>query len=163
MRVAAVARVAVLAVAVACSGGSGGGAAKPKDRSFVLFQPVIEQLPAAPCPPPAVPEKDRNGSALRCYQLGPPSVTGNDIAAAAAVDGLGGAWEVAFDLTAAGTQAFNAMAAQVGLGNRIAIVLDGAVISAPTLETTQFPGKGRIAGDFTPAQARELAKRLDPG
>jgi preprotein translocase subunit SecD len=55
------------------------------------------------------------------------------------------------------------MAVKVGQGNRIAIDLDGVVKSAPSLDTTDFPGKGRITGDFSQREAKDLALVLRYG
>jgi preprotein translocase subunit SecD len=55
------------------------------------------------------------------------------------------------------------MAAKVGTGNQIAIDLDGVVRSAPRLDTTDFPGKGVITGNFTQREAKDLALVLRYG
>src|SRR5205085_1445145 len=94
-----------------------------------------------------LPEKDSHGTVTARYLLGPAKVNGRALSSArAVVDTSTGAWEVEFSLTSAGTKEWNDMAAQVGQGNQIAIDLDGVVKSAPRLDTTDFPGKGRITG-----------------
>jgi preprotein translocase subunit SecD len=111
-----------------------------------------------------VPKRDAAGNVTACYVLGPGAVDGNAVASAQAErDTTNGEWQIEFALTPQGTAAWNAMAARVGQGNQIAIVVDGAVASAPTLDTTDFPGRGAITGDYTQAQAEALAKRLSPG
>ena len=111
-----------------------------------------------------LPEKDRNGNVVARYQLGPAEVRGQAISdARAQIDQTSGAWTVAFDLTGSGTREWNAMAAKVGRGNRIAIDLDGVVRSAPSLEQTEFQGSGQITGNFTEREAKDLALVLRYG
>jgi preprotein translocase subunit SecD len=111
-----------------------------------------------------LPEKDNNGNVTARYLLGPAAVTGKALSSAqATVDTTTGSWQVEFSLTGTGTKDWNDMAAQVGQGNQIAIDLDGVVKSAPTLDTTNFPGKGTITGNFTQREAKDLALVLRYG
>ncbi|HYX43861.1 MAG TPA: protein translocase subunit SecD, partial [Acidimicrobiales bacterium] len=111
-----------------------------------------------------LPEKDREGNVTSRYLLGPAEVRGQAISDAKAhVDTNSGAWTVTFDLTGNGTKEWNAMAAKVGRGNRIAIDLDGVVRSAPSLEQTEFQGNGQITGNFTEREAKDLALVLRYG
>jgi preprotein translocase subunit SecD len=48
------------------------------------------------------------------------------------------------------------------LGRRVAIIVDGLVITAPTLQSA-ISTQGEITGDFTPAEAQELAMLLKSG
>jgi preprotein translocase subunit SecD len=111
-----------------------------------------------------LPEKDAKGTTTARYLLGPAEVNGRALdSASAVVDTSTGSWEVEFSLTSTGTKDWNAMAAKVGQGNQIAIDLDGVVKSAPSLDTTDFPGKGRITGNFTQTEAKDLALVLRYG
>ncbi|MGH9277923.1 MAG: protein translocase subunit SecD [Acidimicrobiales bacterium] len=111
-----------------------------------------------------LPEKDENGSVIARYLLGPAEVNGQALSSArATVEPTTGAWDVEFSLTPSGTKQWNDMAAKVGQGNQIAIDLDGVVKSAPRLDTTDFPGKGRITGNFTQREAKDLALVLRYG
>ena len=111
-----------------------------------------------------LPEKDQNGTVIARYLLGPAEVNGQALSSArATVEPTTGVWQVEFELTSAGTKQWNEMAAKVGQGNQIAIDLDGVVRSAPRLDTTDFPGKGRITGDFTQREAKDLALVLRYG
>lgn len=111
-----------------------------------------------------LPEKDSKGTTIARYDLGPAAVNGRALdSARAVVDPSTGSWEVEFSLTSAGTKQWNDMAAQVGQGNQIAIDLDGVVKSAPSLDTTDFPGKGRITGNFSQTEAKDLALVLRYG
>ncbi len=111
-----------------------------------------------------LPEKDRNGNVTSRYLLGPAEVKGQALSdARATVQPTTGQWEVEFSLTGEGTKQWNAMAVKVGAGNQIAIDLDGVVRSAPSLETTDFPGRGVITGNFTQGEAKDLALVLRYG
>jgi preprotein translocase subunit SecD len=111
-----------------------------------------------------LPEKDSSGNVTSRYLLGPAEVKGQALSSASAVvEPSTGAWEVQFSLTGEGTKQWNDMAATVGQGNQIAIDLDGVVKSAPRLDTTDFPGKGVITGNFTQREAKDLALVLKYG
>jgi preprotein translocase subunit SecD len=111
-----------------------------------------------------LPEKDENGNVTRRYLLGPAEVNGRALTSArATVEPTTGAWDVEFSLSGSGTKEWNDMAVKVGQGNRIAIDLDGVVKSAPSLDTTDFPGKGRITGNFSQREAKDLALVLRYG
>jgi preprotein translocase subunit SecD len=111
-----------------------------------------------------LPERDSDGNVVARYQLGPAEVRGQAISdSKAQVDTTSGAWTVTFDLTGDGTRDWNAMAAKVGRGNRIAIDLDAVVRSAPSLEQTEFQGSGQITGNFTEREAKDLALVLRYG
>lgn len=143
----------------------------------LLFRPVREALPATPTPQPApdtvgpeaegdvvLPQRDREGRVVAQYRLGQSEVTGRAVSdARAVVDPTTGRWGVEFSLTSAGTRDWNDMAERIGQGGRLAIDLDGEVKSAPTLQTTNFPGKGQITGDFTSREAKDLALVLRYG
>jgi preprotein translocase subunit SecD len=112
----------------------------------------------------ALPERDSEGNVTARYLLGPAEVKGQAISdSKAQVDPTSGSWTVTFDLTGDGTRDWNAMAAKVGRGNRIAIDLDGVVRSAPSLEQTEFQGNGQITGNFTEREAKDLALVLRYG
>jgi preprotein translocase subunit SecD len=111
-----------------------------------------------------LPEKDSRGNVVARYQLGPAEVRGQAISSARAeINQTTGAWGVTFNLTSEGTSQWNAMARKVGQGGRIAIDLDGVVRSAPSLQTTDFPGSGEITGDFSEREAKDLALVLRYG
>lgn len=48
-------------------------------------------------------------------------------------------------------------------GKRVAIFLDGVVISAPTVQAVIRDGRAEISGGFTLAEAKDLAQRLNAG
>jgi preprotein translocase subunit SecD len=110
-----------------------------------------------------LPEKDSDGNVTTRYLLGPAEVKGTVLSGASANVSQTGQWEVQFELTGEGTRQWNAMAAKVGAGNQIAIDLDGVVRSAPSLEVTEFQGRGVITGNFSQSEAKDLALVLRYG
>lgn len=73
-----------------------------------------------------------------------------------------GAPAVSFSFKTDGAKKF-AKATRENVGGRLAIVLDGKVISAPTINTPITGGKGIITGNFTVASANDLALLLRSG
>jgi preprotein translocase subunit SecD len=63
---------------------------------------------------------------------------------------------VDFELSPEGGRIFDAHAA-AHLGERFAIMIDGIVVPAPSINTTHFDGRGQISGNFTLERAQELA------
>jgi len=109
-----------------------------------------------------LPELDDDGKVLALYRLGPTRLTGNALSTAtASFDPNSGAWAVDFSLTGEGSPAFDQLATELVAtpqpGNQLGIVLDGAVVSAPTIQTGTFGGRGQITGDFSEEEAKDLA------
>ncbi len=52
---------------------------------------------------------------------------------------------------------------QANLGKPIAIILDGQIISAPTVQSAITDGEAIISGKFTAEEAKQLATRLNSG
>ena len=107
-----------------------------------------------------------NGS---LYKLGPAQLEGDSIADATAGLGQNGQWEVrpAFKDGQNGIDGFNAIASKCFNGDstcptkRLAIVLDGNVISAPTINSASFSkDQIQISGSFDESSAKELATSL---
>ena len=69
---------------------------------------------------------------------------------------------VSFSLDRAGAKRF-AKATASGIGKRLAIVLDGKIISAPVIRDAIIGGSGQISGDFTFQSATDLALLLRSG
>lgn len=129
------------------------------DQSYFTIRPVRRQS-APPCAPPAFSEF-QGGQAVHCYELGVAAVDAGDVSSAAVVaNSVTGAAQVTFQLSPDGTARFNAMAQAVGRGGQAAIVVDRVVVSAPRLDTTEFPGSGVVTG-LDAATAQELATRLN--
>ena len=68
---------------------------------------------------------------------------------------------VAFSLDSKGTEIFSKMT-QDNIGKKIAVVLDGKVKSAPTVQDQIF-GRGSITGNYTFDDANDLAIILKSG
>lgn len=69
---------------------------------------------------------------------------------------------VSFSFKAAGAKEF-ATATRENVGRRLAIMLDGKVISAPTINSPITGGQGIITGNFTVQSANDLALLLRSG
>ena len=69
---------------------------------------------------------------------------------------------VSFSFKTAGAKEF-ANVTRENVGRRLAIVLDGKVLSAPTINTPITGGKGIITGNFTMQSANDLALMLRAG
>ena len=112
---------------------------------------------------------DKQGIA---YVVGPAGASGKVFKNDARADVQTGQWAVVVGLRsgADGDQLWNKLAAacfnktaQCPTG-QLAMVLDGTVISAPTVNEPEFTGGTvQISGSFTPQEARDLAKILEFG
>lgn len=69
-------------------------------------------------------------------------------------------WGVSLEFDSEGAQLFDNLAG-VNKGNRLAILLDGDVQSAPVLQQDHFNGRAQITGHFTEQEARDLASALE--
>jgi preprotein translocase subunit SecD len=129
---------------------------------------ALENVPSTPAnliTPSAtilIPDSENGQQATQRVELGPTQLTGSVISSATASTSSVGQWLINFNLTSAGTTAFNKMAAQE-YEKLEAIVLDNKVISIETIASKSFPGSGQITGNFTEAQAKNLALVLNYG
>ena len=124
----------------------------------------------APADEPLVTCSD-DGSAK--YLLGPVEVPGTNISDATA--GLAttsqgattGEWVVNLTFNSRGTAEFAKISQRLvgltGSQNQFAIVLDGRVISAPTMNAAITNGKAQISGSFTEDSSKQLAGQLKFG
>jgi preprotein translocase subunit SecD len=98
------------------------------------------------------------------YVLGPRIVDASDVESAAADPDAppSSGWSVSVNLTADGTAAFQT-ATESAVGSKIAIVVDGRIVSAPTVETTITSGDVVVTSGLTERDATALASRLDAG
>jgi len=148
--------------------------------------PPVTLAPDVPVPPAAVPEvppgacepkvsavddptkivvlpfrdtdEERKGT-LHC--LGPAEMTGEAVKSADARFQSG--WGVTTKFTAQGAEQFNALAAKY-YQRQVAIVLDGIVISDPTIQAQRFDrGEAEISGNFSQSEAEDLALVLRYG
>jgi preprotein translocase subunit SecD len=77
-------------------------------------------------------------------------------------DSMTGRAEVAFYLNSEGVRRFTRVTEQ-NVGNRLAIVLDGEIRSAPNIQERIASDSARITGQFTREQAEDLALTLRSG
>ncbi len=92
-----------------------------------------------------------------------PSVTGRQLKnARRSQDSFTGRAEVSFFLNTEGVDLFT-RATEQNVGNRLAIVLDNEVRSAPVIESRIDSDSARITGSFSPEQAEDLALVLRSG
>lgn len=153
--------------------------------STLVFRPVAEVLPADACDEPEndlFPATDTRGS-IACYRLGAAPVDRVIVVSA----GIAPNWPTCFEGdppscadinepwliepvledSANGIGALNTLAepclirAEDCPTGQVAIVIDGEVVSAPTIEAPSFePDQIVIAGDFTEQEAQALADGL---
>lgn len=103
------------------------------------------------------------------YVLAPADLVGTDIESATAglpQQGAGG-WQVDLLMTTEGAKKFatstQTLSAQQSPNDQFAIVLDGVVISAPSVNEPILGGSAVISGSFTADEARSLAQVLKYG
>jgi preprotein translocase subunit SecD len=116
-----------------------------------------------------LPNLTRSKTARR-YILGPAELKGNVVSDASAQPPQGvGSWMVDIEFNKAGSKQWDDMARKYycpdGGANctRVAVELDGVVLSAPTINAQEFNGRAQISGSFTSASARNLATSLRYG
>lgn len=104
----------------------------------------------------------RNGGPPEYWILArTPVVTGRDLRDAKPQQGEMGRWETNFVLTQDAAKRFERFTA-ANVGNRLAIVLDKMVLSAPTIEN-KISDTGRITGAASHEDAADLALNLRAG
>ena len=114
-----------------------------------------------------LPERDDDGAIIARYHLGPGALRGDTLEGADAVlDQSGTVWSVSptFKGGADGIDQFNEIALTCNTGapecptTQLAIVLDGTVISAPSINEAEFQrDQIQITGDFDEGEAKDLA------
>ncbi len=156
----------------------------PSDPAW-LTDELLEQFAALDCFDPlnraGAPTGDPNAAHVACaanglakYALGPVELSGTDVDTATAgpelAAGTGtptGRYEIRLSLTSAGGAKFDSTTQRLSQlqqpRNQFAILLDGVVISDPSV-TQRIPGgSASITGSFTQAEAQLLANQLKFG
>ncbi|MCU1692970.1 MAG: secD, partial [Frankiales bacterium] len=97
------------------------------------------------------------------YHLDVAKVVGTDVkGATAALDQqTGSQWQIVVDFTGKGQDKFTNLTAAT-IGKNVAIVLDGIVLSAPTIQQ-RIDSDAQITGDFKQKEANDLANTLKYG
>jgi preprotein translocase subunit SecD len=109
--------------------------------------------------------KDKALPSAPRLQLGPVALTGAIVKDATPSISQSGSWQVDIELNGRGTTGFNKLA-QDNCRKRVAIVLDGVVVSDPVINADQsgtcsFPsGRVQITGNFSESDARGLSTAL---
>ncbi len=104
---------------------------------------------------------ERDGSVK--YILGPSEVPGSALKTAeATINQTTGSSEISFELTKDGRKVFGDVTTKYQ-GQQLAIVLDGVVQSAPTINQPITNGEGQITGQFSDEEAKDLANVLKFG
>jgi preprotein translocase subunit SecD len=109
---------------------------------------------------------------LQVCLVGPAGGTGEVFERGSAKPGLDpntGGWQVTADLREDGLATWNALAQQCNTGQptcpsrQLAIVLDGVIQTAPTVNEPNFPDTVSISGSFSESEVRSLARVLNRG
>lgn len=158
------------------------------DESWFAFSPVLAVTPP-PCESETVPSSDLSAcyelgdrlvgpggviAAEAVELLGRPAdcpedeiVCVVDATSPSTSQAAPTAWGVALTVSADALRVFNAAAAECFQqtldcpSGQVAIVIDGVVMSAPTIQQSEFEADAfQVSGDFTEAEARDLASRL---
>ncbi len=126
--------------------------------------PTTSRANDDPNKPVVLPQLNPDGTVATRYELGPALLRGDIVSSASAAPptGLSGDWQVNVSFTGSGSSQFDAMAAQY-VNKQVAIVLDGVVESAPTINSTSYNGSAQITGSFSQSQAKDLALVLRYG
>jgi preprotein translocase subunit SecD len=99
------------------------------------------------------------------YVLGPVIVDETDVVLATAqreppfATQLHRGWSISIDLTAEAAGAFQT-ATEAAVGSQIAIIVEGRIVSSPTVAEPISNGSIVLTGSFTESQARLLASNL---
>lgn len=109
-----------------------------------------------------VPTVDENLNVVPADYVWHSVMTGSDIASVEVTTAQTGGFSVDFTLTDAGKTIFKDFTT-TNLNKYLAIVLDGKVISCPTISGVIDSGKGQISGGFTSETANNLAITLRYG
>ena len=88
-------------------------------------------------------------------------MTGGILSSATATQDQFSVWQINFELTSAGSQQFGEYT-RTHIGQPLVIVLDGHVLSAPTIQAV-ITDRGQITGRFTRDQAESLAVQMRYG
>ncbi|XUL86902.1 protein translocase subunit SecD [Streptomyces galilaeus] len=103
------------------------------------------------------------------YLLGPAAVDGTDVKKASAVYNTTTAagWQVTMDFTGKGGDKFASVTGELAKNtapqNEFGIVLDGQVVSSPSVSSSITGGSAEISGSFTQEEAQSLANMLSYG
>jgi preprotein translocase subunit SecD len=139
------------------------------DPSALEFRPVLIVLPpplprtaTASTSPDQTVATARDGTRL---VVGPVALTGRDVQSVSAQpEPATGHWAFVVRFTKAGEAAFNQLASTLYSNppprNEVAVLVNGVVQTAPTIEDRTFSGDVAIDAGYSEAQAREIAAMI---
>ncbi len=95
--------------------------------------------------------------------LVPTELTGRYVQGArVAFDQFTGAPQISLEFNAEGAKLFEEITSR-NVGKQVAVLLDGAIITAPVVQEKISGGRAQITGTFTPTEAKELVSRFNAG
>ena len=161
---------ALLALGLCTTGPACDKGGTSDEQSLLELRPVLAANPP-PCPTKApkkgelVLPRNADGKVAECLELGQPIVDAGDVRSATGGPDPGrraGAVGRARRGRSANLDGF----AQRNLGKRLAIVADGNLVSAPTVQYTSFAGRVQVTGlpkEKTDDLFRRLNELIHPG
>jgi preprotein translocase subunit SecD len=137
-----------------------------KRRGVLEFRTVVSEVPKGTKPADVnlvgeqVVMTDANGTS---FVVGSNEIPINPVDSAVAEEdrATGGFW-IRAKLTNPGSIAFDSMATR-NYNKRVAVVLDGVVLTAPNINAEKFRGEFVISGNFTQSEAEGVADSLNGG
>ncbi|MFC6016249.1 hypothetical protein ACFP2T_08570 [Plantactinospora solaniradicis] len=142
----------------------------PAEVRYAVPMVTCTQLLARPAEPADAADQpsttcDRSSPANK-YLLAAAGLSGEDVKEATASVETQGEWVVTIRFTPAGQQRWTELSRTVSTGtggtNRLAMVVDDVVLSAPTVQDV-MTGDAQITGGFTRAEATGMASQLRSG
>jgi SecD/SecF fusion protein len=107
---------------------------------------------------------DRFGkkSLVTCFVQIHPQMSGMDITNANVVTDQYGQRQISLEFNSKGAQKFGEVTSK-NIGNRLGIVLDGTLYSAPVIQSAIYGGNASISGDFSQEEAQNVSTALACG
>jgi len=125
--------------------------------------PFLEFREENPNPPAATPDANGQVSLAVDQMFLPTNLSGKEFKRATLdFDQNTNVPQIALQFDAEGTKKFSDITTR-NVGKRVAIFLDGQVLSAPTVQTAITDGRAVITGQFNVQEAKELVTRLNSG
>jgi hypothetical protein len=140
----------------------------------VEFRPVLGTLAVPTGSPSPAPSASPSASAgvqevlpsqdgKTSYQLGPVAMTGSHVRTADfQISRATGGWQVDVTLDATGARQFADLTGRL-VGQQLAVVVAGAVVSAPQIQDAITGGHVQVSGDFQRSDAEGLAAAFQLG
>jgi preprotein translocase subunit SecD len=157
-------RLPAALLAVALLGGAAGCGDDGSDEASLLeLRPVLATSPP-PCPKEAdgdglIVARNDGGKVAECLELGKPIVDADDVRSATVAETK--SKEPALSIVLGGVGSTNLDGhAKANQGKRLAILADGALVSAPVLQFTSFAGRIQVTG-LSKEKTDDLFRRLN--